>query len=133
VFAPQRQPALATNIAKRSPTQPTNLLAAAMPARWQPGYVFALRQQPGGGGLLAGACSDGAVGIWAAGPALQPLWGRRLHGAIAAGCAFTADGAALVSLSKAGEIVVLVRCPACEEISECGAMSFGMVWAFLQL
>ena len=85
--------------------------AAAMPQRWQPGYLFALRQQPGGGGaLLAGACSDGAVRFWGAtGGALQPLWGRRLHAGIAGACAFTADGARLVSISKAGEIVVLVR------------------------
>lgn len=35
--------------------------AAAMPERWRPGYVFSLSQQPDGGGLLAGTCSDGAV------------------------------------------------------------------------
>lgn len=82
--------------------------SAAMPKQWRAGYLFSLRQQPGGGGLLAGNCSDGAVRMWSAGGgALQPQWGRRLHAGIAAGCAFTADGNAVLSISKAGEMVML--------------------------
>ena len=47
--------------------------------------------------------------MWSASEgALQPLWGRRLHAGIAAACTFTADGSAVLSVSKAGEIVLLV-------------------------
>ncbi len=39
--------------------------AAAMPEVWQEGYIFSLRQQPEGisSGLMAGACSDGALRV----------------------------------------------------------------------
>ena len=49
------------------------------------------------------------VRVWSAScGALQPQWGRRLHAGIAAACTFTADGKAVLSVSKAGEIVLLV-------------------------
>jgi hypothetical protein len=61
------------------------------------------------------------VRMWSASDgALQPLWGRWLHAGIAAACTFTADGSAVLSVSKAGEIVLLVGPPSSHLLVSCG-------------
>lgn len=83
--------------------------AGSVPERWQQGYVFSVRSQPGGP-LLAAACSDGSLRTWMyEGGRLTP--GRRLdcHQAIGSCVAFTGDGTCLASVAKSGEVVLWVR------------------------
>ena len=96
--------------------------AGAMPERWQKGYVFSVRRQPGGK-LLASACSDGSLRTWRyeGGGALSP--GRRLdcHRAIGSAVAFAPDGNHLASVAKSGEVVLWVR-----QCRDCGFLAYSL-------
>ncbi len=88
------------------------LAAGAVPERWQSGDVFSVRQQPGGGRLLAAACSDGALRTWVVaegGGALRAHRRAPCHRSIGSAVAWAPDGAHLASVSKDGEVVLWVR------------------------
>ena len=84
--------------------------AGAIPERWQSGDVFSVRQQPGGGRLLAAACSDGNLRTWVAdGGGLKAHRRMPCHRSIGSAVAWAPDGIHLASASKDGEIVLWVR------------------------
>ena len=84
--------------------------AGAVPERWQSGDVFSVRQQPGGGRVLAAACSDGDLRTWVAeGGGLRAHRRVRCHRSIGSAVAWSPDGTYVASLSKDGEIVLWVR------------------------
>ncbi|DBB01735.1 hypothetical protein WJX77_008173 [Trebouxia sp. C0004] len=79
----------------------------AVPARWQPGYVFSAKTQPGGS-LVATACSDGVLRVWdLRSQQLHTVCSLPLHEGMAAACAWDAHGHCLSSIATNGSITAM--------------------------
>jgi WD40 repeat protein len=82
--------------------------AGDIPQRWQEGLLFGVAAQPDGP-LVAAACSDGNLRLWAAdggGAALGPLCTLPWNDAMGSDCSFGQQGE-LAAVSQDGAVVVL--------------------------
>ena len=79
---------------------------SVVPERWRPGYLMSLASDAGARGLLASACTDGSVKVWALdqpGRSATPIASLPWHdGAMVTATAFASDGDVLVSADSAG-------------------------------
>ena len=84
-------------------------LAGQTPARWQPGYIFSAKPQPGGS-LVATACSDGVMRVWdLRSGQLHSVCSLALHEGMAAACAWDPRGHCVASVATDGNITALVQ------------------------
>jgi WD40 repeat protein len=81
---------------------------SVVPERWRPGYLMSLASDAGARGLLASACTDGSVKVWALdqpGRSATPIASLPWHdGAMVTATAFASDGDVLVSADSAGVV-----------------------------
>jgi WD40 repeat protein len=114
---PRRRVAGAPQAAPWVPRLPTcTAAAAANSTEPLPAYIFCLAQHPLGSALAA-SCSDGVLRVWSfSGCSLALLAELGLHQGMGTACAFSPGGNLLLSGSREGEYVLLVRgvggCPA---------------------
>ena len=87
------------------PRTKTNAAARSSPERWRPGYLMSLASDAGARGLLASACTDGSVKVWALDQrAATPIASLPWHdGAMVTATAFASDDV-LVSADSAGVV-----------------------------
>ena len=82
----------------------------AVPTRWQPGYIFSAKIQPGGS-LVATACSDGVLRVWdVRTQQLQSVCSLPLHEGMTAACAWGAHGHCITSVATNGIVTAVVSC-----------------------
>jgi hypothetical protein len=95
--------------AELRPARPPAFAPAAEGPEPLPAYIFSLAQHPQGSAFAA-SCSDGVTRVWSCiGSSLALLAELGLHQGMGTACAFSQGGDLLLSGSREGEYVLLVR------------------------